>query len=213
VRLRAPDCLPHQVKSADAKTTLLHYLATLLTTTLIDELKGELNSLPDAKEISLSDKKSELAKLVASVEQAQQQLDLGKKEGDPMTPLLAEFLETSTKRLDELKKECADAEGAMKQLAQWLAEKPTATTEELFRPLDEFVKALDKALQDNVREAEAEKRKAAAAEGAGQGWRKAAASATAAGKPPNMGMALPGMGGPGADKAMQVCGAAAEGPA
>jgi len=63
-----------------------------------------------------------------------------------------------------------------------------------------------------VREAEAEKRKAAAAEGAGQGWRKAAASATAAGKPPNMGMALPGMGGPGADKAMQVCGAAAEGP-
>ena len=64
-----------------------------------------------------------------------------------------------------------------------------------------------------VREAEAEKRKAAAAEGAGQGWRKAAASATAAGKPPNMGMALPGMGGPGADKAMQVCGAAAEGPA
>ena len=80
MRLRAPDCLPHQVKSADAKTTLLHYLATLLTTTLIDELKGELNSLPDAKEISLSDKKSELAKLVASVEQAQQQLDLGKKE-------------------------------------------------------------------------------------------------------------------------------------
>ena len=56
-----------------------------------------------------------------------------------------------------------------------------------------------------VREAEAEKRKAAAAEVAGQGWRKAAASATAAGKPP-MGMALPGMGGPGAaDKAMQVC--------
>ena len=69
-----------------------------------------------------------------------------------MTPLLAEFLETSTKRLDELKNECADAEGAMKQLAQWLAEKPTATTEELFRPLDEFVKALDKALQDNVRD-------------------------------------------------------------
>ena len=55
-------------------------MATLLTTALIDELKGELNSLPDAKEISLSDKKSELAKLVASVEQAQQQLDLGKKE-------------------------------------------------------------------------------------------------------------------------------------
>ena len=87
----APDCLPHQVKSADAKTTLLHYLATLLTTALIDELKGELNSLPDAKEISLSDKKSELAKLVASVEQAQQQLDLGKKEVQlpQIAPLIA----------------------------------------------------------------------------------------------------------------------------
>ena len=48
--------------------------------TQLDELKGELSSLPDAKEISLSDKKSELAKLVASVDQAQQQLDLGKKE-------------------------------------------------------------------------------------------------------------------------------------
>ena len=69
-----------------------------------------------------------------------------------MTSLLAEFLETSTKRLDELKNECADAEGAMKQLAQWLAEKPTASAEELFRPLDEFVKALDKALLDNVRD-------------------------------------------------------------
>ena len=80
VRLRAPDRLSLQVKSADAKTTLLHYLAALLTTALIDELKGELSSLPDAKEISLSDKRSELAKLVASVDQAQQQLDLGKKE-------------------------------------------------------------------------------------------------------------------------------------
>jgi hypothetical protein len=94
VRLRAPDCLPHQVKSADAKTTLLHYLATLLTTTLIDELKGELNSLPDAKEISLSDKKSELAKLVASVEQAQQQLDLGKKE--VQLPLIAPLIAISS---------------------------------------------------------------------------------------------------------------------
>ena len=55
-------------------------MAALLTTSLIDELKGELNSLPDVKEISLSDKRSELAKLVASVDQAQQQLDLGKKE-------------------------------------------------------------------------------------------------------------------------------------
>ena len=55
-------------------------MAALLTTALIDELKGELNSLSDAKEISLSDKRSELAKLVASVDQAQQQLDLGKKE-------------------------------------------------------------------------------------------------------------------------------------
>jgi hypothetical protein len=94
VRLRAPDCLPHQVKSADAKTTLLHYLAILLTTTLIDELKGELNSLPDAKEISLSDKKSELAKLVASVEQAQQQLDLGKKE--VQLPLIAPLIAISS---------------------------------------------------------------------------------------------------------------------
>ena len=94
MRLRAPDCLPHQVKSADAKTTLLHYLATLLTTTLIDELKGELNSLPDAKEISLSDKKSELAKLVASVEQAQQQLDLGKKE--VQLPLIAPLIAISS---------------------------------------------------------------------------------------------------------------------
>ena len=98
MRLRAPDCLPHQVKSADAKTTLLHYLATLLTTTLIDELKGELNSLPDAKEISLSDKKSELAKLVASAEQAQQQLDLGKKEVQlPLSaPLIAPLIAISS---------------------------------------------------------------------------------------------------------------------
>ena len=57
------------VKSADSKTTLLHYLARLLTEggSLIDDVKSELNALPEAKDIPLSEKRGELAKLSSQV--------------------------------------------------------------------------------------------------------------------------------------------------
>jgi len=190
------------VKSADSKTTLLHYLARLLTEggSLIDDVKSELNALPEAKDIPLSEKRGELAKLSSQVALAKQQLEIGVKEADAMTPLLTEFCEGAQKQLDELKADATAAEEALKKLALWTAEKPSATVEDLFRPLAEFVKAIEKAAQDNAREAEAEKRKLAAA-AAPAGFR---AGHKAAGKPAG-GMPMPGMGGPmGGDKAMQA---------
>ena len=77
-------------------------------------------------------------------------------------------------------------EARLKELASWLAEKPSASTAELFVPLAELVKALEKAHLDNARDAEAEKRKQQAA--------AAPAGPKKYGGRPG-GMPLPGMGG------------------
>jgi len=191
-----------QVKSADSKTTLLHYLARVLSERdahLLETFKNELNALPEAKDIPIADKRAELAKLATSVSLAQKQLELGRQTNDAMAPLLEEFCEGAAKQLEELQADEAKCEGSLKKLAAWLAEKPSASTEDLFRPLADFVKALEKAQQDNVREAEAEKRKQQGTANAAGGWRKAGSK---------MGVGMGGMAGPGAmggaDKAMQA---------
>ena len=159
-----------QVKSADSKTTLLHYLAKFIdanSSTAIDDLKAQLNALPEAKDIAMADKKGELAKLVASLKAAQNLLDTqgGSAENDPIVPLLTNFVAEASKKLEQLQADCAATEAKLKELALWLAERASASTSDLFAPLAEFVKSLDKAQQDNVREAEAERRRAMATKG------------------------------------------------
>ena len=153
-----------QVKSADNKTTLLHYLAKFLSSrsdTAIDDLKNQLNALPEAKDILIADKQSELNKLAASFKVATNQLSLC-KEGDPYLPLLQAFCDAGKSQLESLQSEASATVSKLKELASWLAEKPGASTGEIFGPLAEFVKALEKAQQDNIREEEAERRRAMA---------------------------------------------------
>ena len=193
-----------QVKSGDSKTTLLHYLAKSLcaeNSGTIEALKVELNALPEAKEIPLADKKAELAKLILSVGLARGQHEHGKRAGDDaMTPLLAEFCDNASKQLEELKTDADAADAALKNLAGYLAEKSTSTAQDLFRPLADFVKAIEKAHQDNVKQAEAERRKEIAAASAGstvKPWAKGASKGGAPlGAPPMPGFGL------GADKSM-----------
>ena len=52
-----------------------------------------------------------------------------------------------------------EAEAALKELAVWLAEKPTADIADVIGPISSFVKALAQAAKDNAREEEAERRK------------------------------------------------------
>ena len=162
-----------QVKSADNKTTLLHYLAKFIaanSATAVDDLRAQLNALPEAKDIPMAEKKGELAKLISSYKAAQAQLDFAtaKADGsDAMVPLLKAFCDDAKQKLDTLEADCTATEVKLKELATWLAEKAAATTADLFGPLAEFVKSLDKAHQDNVREAEAERRRAMAPKAGG----------------------------------------------
>jgi len=153
-----------QVKSADGKSTLLHFLARLLTTdsgSAVDELKGELAALPEAKDMAMEDKNADLAKLEQSFKQAKTQLELSKKaeKPDAITPLLTSFCDDNSARLEQLRTDQKDLVTKLKELAKLLCEKPNATTNELFAPLADFVKALEKAHQENVKAEEAEKKK------------------------------------------------------
>jgi len=79
-----------QVKSGDSKTTLLHYLASIIAKadpSCIDRLKDDLNSLPEAKDIPLAEKQAELAKLAQSFKLCQTQQGLGSP-SDPLTGCL-----------------------------------------------------------------------------------------------------------------------------
>lgn len=188
----APACalVRAQVKSSDSKTTLLHYLAKFVSgksKTAIDDLRAQLNALPEAKDIQLADKKAEIAKLGASFKLAKAQLEAGKREGDSLKSLLSAFCKTAAPQLEQLDAEYASAETKLKELAGWLAEKPAATSSELFGPLSDFVKAVDKAAQDNAREEEAERRKVLKAANPGSTSKPGA---------PRPGMGMPGMGMP-----------------
>jgi len=149
--------------------------------TAIEDLKGELNALPEAKDIALDEKKAELAKLEKSFKQAQVQKDLG-SESDPLTTLLGQFCDEEGGKLEELQTESIQTDAKLKELAAWFAEKPTASASDLFLPLATFVKDLGKAHQDNKREDEAEKRKVNAAKA---NWQRAGSSKDVlAAKPP-----------------------------
>mmetsp|Transcript_28544 Transcript_28544/g.77269 ORF Transcript_28544/g.77269 Transcript_28544/m.77269 type:complete len:704 (+) Transcript_28544:268-2379(+) len=174
-----------QVKSADNKTTLLHYLARVISDgDGLAALKAQLDQLGEAKVISLADKKSDLAKLSNSFKQVQGLLTSAKDDADHLVRKLKAFCAQNDARLTQLVEQYAAAEKAVKELAAWLGEKPTASTDDVFGPLSAFVGALAKAHDDNVREEEAEKRKAAAAASKGK--------LGGAGRPPG-GMGMPGV--------------------
>ena len=79
-----------------------------------------------------------------------------------MVPLLQKFCDEAQTKLAALEADCAATEAKLKEVAALLAEKPAASTADLFAPLADFVKELDKAHTDNAREAEAERRRAMA---------------------------------------------------
>ena len=183
-----------QVKSADATTTLLHYLARThveRSPNAIEDLKVELNALSEAKDIPLTEKKGEVGKLASSLQLAQAQLAICEQTSDALAPLLAEFCGGAKEWLTQLQHESTAAEEMVKGLASWLAEKPNASTEDIFRPIADFVKALEKAQQDNVRDAEAERRKQVAAAAAAAGppgkWSKAISASRLPAPPPGIG--------------------------
>jgi len=173
-----------QVKSADNKTTLLHYLARVISDTdVLEGLKTQLEHVAAARSVSLADKKGDLSKLGVSFKQVESLLASNKDENDRLVVKLKAFCEQNSARLTQLQEQFSSAESKLKETAIWLGEKPTAGTDELFSPISSFVSALNKANDDNVREEEAEKRKAAAASRGKMGGPRAGIGGVIAGKP------------------------------
>jgi len=167
-----------QVKSADNKTTLLHYVAKLTASAddgQIEALKEQLSQLDPATGFSVSEKKGELGKLSKHFRQVQQEREAC-KEGDPFLVKLSSFVSQHEQGIKELEEKMAQMDKKLKDVAQWLGDKPTAGAEDLFSPISSFIKALDKAHKDNVRE-EAEARKREKAGASGGSWKKAGAGA------------------------------------
>ena len=149
--------------AADQSTTLLHYIAKHLHSeqhgmmTALSMLNKETNALDEAKAFSLSEKKSELAKLSQNFKLVTSQAEAIPAE-DTMHKMLKDFVEANQAKMDETHANYGDMENRLKELATWLAEKPTSGPEDLLGPIAGFVKALDNAQKDNAREEEKEKR-------------------------------------------------------
>jgi len=181
-----------QVKSGDNKTTLLHYLAKLVAGSQgqgIDGLKESLSALELAKDIVISEKKAEVGKLSVSFKLVQKECSAC-DEADPFVALLTAFIKNNENALVEQQEKMATMEKRLKEVAVWLGDKPGASTEDVFGPLHTFVKALEKAHKDNVREeAEARKRAATAAAGGPRG-RKTPVGGMGGGPRPDQGMMM-----------------------
>ena len=147
-----------QVKSADSKTTLLHHLATLVEADLATATT-ELAAAEAARGVSMTEKKAELAKIGASLKLVQNEMAAGDGDADPFVSKLRTFNIKHAPNHAALQTSFAKAEAALKELAVWLAEKPTADIADVIGPISSFVKALAQAAKDNAREEEAERRK------------------------------------------------------
>jgi len=153
-----------QVKSADNKITLLHYIAKALYAEKKENdkdklavLQEETKDLEEAKDFSMSDKKSELAKMGQQFKAVASQVpDL--ETTDSLLTLVSVFVKDSEQKLKQLQEDFADMEKLLKELATWVAEKPTSGPEDLLGPFSAFVKALANAQKDNIREEENERR-------------------------------------------------------
>ena len=149
------------VKSGDHKTTLLHYIASLMAPKneladfeAIGTLKAELDAVSSAASIALADKKTEATQLKANFDKVKLQRDAGSSD-DPLQAQLIAFCSAHEARVKQIQGAVADAEKCVKDLAQWLADKPSATAAELFGPLAAFARALENAHRDNAKKSAA----------------------------------------------------------
>ncbi len=152
-----------QVKSADNKTTLLHYLARITAAAGagadLEALHEELSQAELVRSVDLAEKRGELAKLAASLEAVKRRRDAGKVD-EPFTKKLADFVASNEKNLSKLQSDFGAAETKLKELATWIGERPNVGVADVFGPLASIVKALEKAQKDNLREAAEEERRA-----------------------------------------------------
>ena len=93
-----------QVKSADNRTTALHYVAKLTASAddgQIEALLEQRSRLERAKDFVVGEKKAELAKLSKNFKQVQQEREAS-KEGDPFVAKLASFVSLYEQGIKEL---------------------------------------------------------------------------------------------------------------
>ena len=151
-----------QVKSTDASTTLLHYTAKLMHAEADDAhnlqaLSQQLSQVETVRNFDLREKRADISKLETNYTLVQAQAN--KQPEEPFARKLSHFCAQNQTRIDQLHQVYNQAQAQVKQLAAWLGQAHNASPADLFAPIFDAIKALEKAHKDNAREiSEAQKR-------------------------------------------------------
>ncbi|KAJ3135013.1 hypothetical protein HK101_004291, partial [Irineochytrium annulatum] len=162
-----------ETKSANGKTTFLHYLVGLIDKKLPEckNLLNELSGLEKASKISLAQTTQDINDLVKGFRDLEleiawhQEHKSSASPNDKFVQVFAAFRAQHQDAIGELQKRRADAESAFKAAAAYFGEDATTSTpENLFGMFHKFASDLERARKENEREAENQRKAAERAE-------------------------------------------------
>ncbi|XP_033762894.1 formin-like protein isoform X1 [Pecten maximus] len=137
-------------KSADKKTTLVHYLAQTVNEKFIDLLnfESELRFLEKAALVSLENILTDVHDLEKGMESTKREFDARKHSRD-QPPILKEFLQNSEEKLRKLQSDVKTAQDSYKRVVEFFGENPrTVSPQTFFSQFVRFVGAFKQAVVD-----------------------------------------------------------------
>jgi len=142
------------VKSADGKSSLMHYLVTFLETKYKEHLKflEELEPVHEASRVSLRETMGRLTFVKTAVTLVDNELK--SETADPTFKKTMEpFLETALSKLESLEKQGLKVGETLKELVESFGEAGNCDSESFFNMVSVFIVAYEKSRDDIVRRA------------------------------------------------------------
>jgi len=152
------------IKTADGKSTLLHYIARLLQKEADADgkskallLAAEMPTLEAAARVVWADEAAEVTALTAALKQVETQVKLDKNEA--FTASLGGFHSAASSQASQLAARHKEVDEACSSLNAWFGENKDAPPEQIFSTLHNFTLMLEKAHRYNLECDEKERRK------------------------------------------------------
>ncbi|OWF39429.1 formin-like protein CG32138 isoform X3 [Mizuhopecten yessoensis] len=137
-------------KSADKKTTLVHYLAQTVNEKFMDivNFESELRFLEKAAVVSLENILTDVHDLEKGMESTKREFDARKHARD-QPPILKDFLQNSEEKLKKLQGDVKTAQDSYKRVVEFFGENPrTVSPQTFFSQFVRFVGAFKQAMTD-----------------------------------------------------------------
>ena len=146
-------------KTADGKSTLLHYLARKLADKdAVEGLFDELVHVEGAARVEWKETTSELSSLGSALKQVQTQVKLDKNAS--FTQSMGAFHTDAQRKIEAAQKAKEGADKAVADMIKWMGEDAKTQPEELFSSLNNFTLTLEKGHRFNLDCDEKERKKA-----------------------------------------------------